>query len=291
MTALSLRSISRRSTALLAAFLAAFATLFWPTFAWMAERFDAPDSFYSHGWLIPLVGGWLIWQRRQALERCTIRPSLAGLALLVPAVLVHVAATRWQLHVMSGAAMLAAVWGLVWTVWGRDVVRILRVPLLFLAFMVPLPGVLLIAVSFQLKMAAASLATHLLMAVGLAAQQAGSTIHLPGVSIVVDETCSGLRSLISLLALATLWAALMPRPVARWQQAALIMASVPIALLANMVRILVLTLVALLHGAAAAKGFIHVGSGIVVFGVALVLLAWCDWLIRRVRLPRSAGRT
>ena len=75
-----------------------FVTLFLPTFHWMAERFRAADSFYSHGWLIPIASAWLSWQRRAALRACPIRPSSWGLALLVPAVVLHVVATWGRMH-------------------------------------------------------------------------------------------------------------------------------------------------------------------------------------------------
>lgn len=250
----------------------AWVALFWPTLGWMAERFDAHDSFYSHGWLVPVAAAWLIWQRRLTLGRLVWQPSAAGLALLVPAVLLNAAAAWLQLHVVSGLAMLAAVWGLVWTFAGWPITWRLRMPLLFLLFMVPLPGVLLIAASFYMKLFAAALATPLVNLLGVPAIQAGSTIHLAHTSVIVDDTCSGLRSLISLLALATLWTALLPTRTPRWQKLLIVAAAAPIALLANMVRILLLIMIAAIYGPQAADGFIHYGAGITVFGVALALL-------------------
>ncbi len=286
---LAVQRLSLRQAAAALAFLAAFAVLFWPTFCWMAERFDALDSFYSHGWLVPLASAWLLWQRREALRRITPHPSYSGLGLLVLSVTIHVLATWWRVHWLSGFAMLGSIWGLVWTLWGRDVLRTVRVPMLFLLFMVPLPGVLLIAASFHLKMIAASLATRLLPFLGIAAHQVGSTIQVPGVSVIIDDTCSGLRSLISLIALSAFWTAIMPRALKRWQQGLIIAASIPIALAANMVRILVLVLLAVLCGPQVAGGFIHFGSGIVVFGVALASLAWISQVLLRLPAPDAAA--
>jgi exosortase len=260
-------------------FLAVFILLFWPTFVWMAERFDAPDSFYSHGWLIPVACAWLIWQRRTVLQRISRRASYWGLTLLIPAVAVHVLASWWDIGFVSGFAMLAAVWGLVWTAWGWPTLWALKFPLLFLLFMVPLPGVLLIAISFKMKLFAATLASHLITFIGIPAQQAGSTIHVPGVSVIVDDTCSGLRSLISLIALATLWTSLLPRASTRWQKLAMVAASIPIALVANMSRVVVLVLLAAIYGPQIADSFIHYGSGLVVFGIAIAALAWMSNLL------------
>ncbi|MBI4342940.1 MAG: exosortase/archaeosortase family protein [Candidatus Omnitrophica bacterium] len=255
-------------------FAAVFALLFWPTFVWMAQRFDAADSFYSHGWLIPFASGWLIWQRRERLGRCGVRPSYWGLALLIPSLLVHTVATWWQIGFASGLAMVGAVYGLVWTVWGWGVLWALRFPMLFLLFMVPLPGILLLSISFKMKLLAATLATHVLHLIGMPATQAGSTIHVPGISVIVDDTCSGLRSLITLIALSTLWTALMPPQARRWHKLTVVAASIPIALMANMVRIITLVLLSAIYGPKIAESFIHYGSGIVVFGVALAALGW-----------------
>ena len=271
-------TLSRRMAGyalLIIPFLVAFGILFWPTFTWMAERFDAHDSFYSHGWLIPFASSWLVWQRRVRLSQLPSRAgSFWGLALLIPAVIVHVFASWWGVHFVSGFAMIAAVWGLVWTAWGPGVLWAIRFPLLFLLFMVPLPGVLLIAISFKMKLAAAWLASSGLTLLGLPTHQAGSTIQVPGISVVVDDTCSGLRSLISLIALSTLWTSLMPPEAKRWQKLFIVAASIPIALAANMMRIVVLVLLSAIYGPSIAESFIHYGSGIVVFGIALIVLAW-----------------
>jgi exosortase len=267
-----------------AAFAGAGVAAFWPTLGWMAERFEAHDSYYSHGWLIPLASAWLLWQRRDALQHAPRASSWAGLGLLLPALALHIVATWLDVHIASGLALWAALWGLVWTLWGRAVLRIAALPLVFLWFMIPLPGVLLIAASFTMKLWAAAAATQILKLLGLAATQAGSMISVPGITVIVDDVCSGLRSLISLLALAVLWTALMP---ARHlgQRAVVILAAVPIALVANIVRIVILVLIAAVYGAKAAEGFIHYGSGMVVFLVALAVLAWLTHLLTRKALP------
>ena len=278
MNAIELLSASRQRLAILAAF-AAFLALFWPTFGWMAERFNAPDSFYSHGWLVPLAGAWLVWQRRPTFSRLTLRPAYGGLLLLVPAVLLHLLAVWSRLHAVSGLMAVAAVAGLVWTCWGREALTALRFPIAFLLFMVPLPGILLIGVSFHLKLAAASLATGALRLVGIHAAQEGSIIRLSQLTMLVDDTCSGLRSLLSLVALTTLWTSWLPAQTERWRKLAVVAAAIPISLAANMVRIMILTVIALVWGRAAAEGFLHYGSGIVVFGIALAALAWLGRLL------------
>ena len=274
--------LSPRRLLVVAGFTLAFALVFWPVFMWMAERFNTHDSFYSHGWLVPVASAWLIWQRRERLRTTARQPSGWGLALLIPSLLVHGLANWLDLHVLSGLAMLGALWGLVWTCGGWRTLWNLRAPMLFLLFMVPLPSILLLAISFKMKLMAAWLAAKLVSFVGIPVTQAGSTLHLSGgLSVVVDDTCSGLRSLISLLALSTLWTSLMPPASARWKKLLLTASSMPIALIANMVRIVSLVILCAIYGPQVAAGFIHYGSGIVVFGVAILALAWLSRMLTR----------
>ena len=259
---------------------ALFLLLFWPTWVVMAEQFAAPNSLYSHGWLIPLASAWLVWQRRERLARCPIRPSYRGLALLLPALLLHLVAMWWRVQVVSSVAVLGVLAGVIWTFWGRQVLWAVRMPVVFLLFMIPLPSFFLAEISFKMKLLAAGLATHLVQGLGIAAQQAGSVIRVPGMSIIIDEMCSGLRSLISLLALAALWTSLMPSS-SWWKKLAVLMAAFPIAVVANMVRILLVVWMAIAWGAEAATGFLHHGSGLVVFGVALAALVWLHRVFTR----------
>ncbi len=250
-----------------------FVTLFWPTWGWMAERFDASDSFYGHGWLVPFVSGWLVWQRRETLKRCPCPSTWAAVAPLAVAVLVHMVAWRLRIGFVSGFAMIAVLALLIYANFGSQALRILRLPLVFLMFMVPVPGVLLIAVSFKMKLWAATLATHIIHWIGISAVQEGSTIQVPGVKIIVDDVCSGLRSLISLAAISFLWASQLPPATRMGSRLVLVVGSMPIALVTNMVRILLLIFIATVYGAQAAKGFIHFWSGIVVYGLAVLILA------------------
>jgi len=280
MNALSLR-LNLRQIVWVIAFLAVLAFLFWPTFLWMVERFQAHDSYYSHGWLVPPASAWLVWQRRESLQQLNKGADYWGLCLMVPCVALHLMAAWLQINFVSGFSLLGVVAGLVWILWGKEVLWHLRMPLAFLIFMIPLPGDWLINISFNMKLFAAAMATQLLNLMRIPALQEGSTIHVPGLSVIVDDTCSGLRSLISLVALAALWSALLPAKTLRRQKALIMVAAVPIALVANMVRILILVLLGAMYGSEAADSFIHYGSGIVVFGVALLILAWLSHGVQR----------
>lgn len=247
--------------------------LFFPTFVWMQERFSAYDSFYQHGWVIPAACIWLIWSRRDRLQSLTPQADLRGLFLLVPALFLHFAALRLQIGFVSGFAFVLAIWGIAWTCLGWEYLSRQRFAALFLLFMVPVPAILLITASFHMKLLAATLASQVLNFIGMDAVRAGSTIHVPGISVVVDDTCSGLRSLITLITLAIFWLALLPRGTAAVKKWIIVAAAVPIALFANIVRILVLVILSAVYGPKVGDSFIHMGSGLVVFVIAFIALA------------------
>lgn len=250
----------------------AVAVLYWPTFVWMAQRFLEPGTSYSHGFLVPVVSGYLVWQRRQALSALPYVPSRWALPGLIGSVVLHVLATWWQVHFLSGFSLIGAVWSVTAYLWGARVARAVAFPVLFFLFMVPLPSVWLIHASFRLKLIAAELATTIVGWMGVPAVREGSAVQLPNCRIIVDDTCSGLRSLIALIALAavlTQWLSIRT-PIRR---AVLIAAAVPIAVAANWLRVTAALLVGFAYGAQAAGGRFHDLSGIGVFLVALAGLA------------------
>ncbi len=259
---------------------AAFSALYWPTFAWMSERFQEPGTSYSHGFLVPFVSGYIVWQRRQVLRSMPFAPAPWALPGLLASVMIHVVSTIWQLHFVSGFSFITAVWSVIGYFWGSRVARGVAFPMLFMIFMVPLPSVWLIHASFRLKMAAAQLATTVVQWMGVPAVREGSAVQLPNCRILVDDTCSGLRSLISLIALATVMTQWFPiQTMAR--RSMLIASAVPMAVAANWLRVTMAILVGFVYGAKVAGGVYHDASGIVAFIVAFIGLAGiARWLSR-----------
>ena len=138
--------------------LALLVVMFWWTGGCMIRRFDHAGGDYSHGWLVPFVAGFLLWRKRAALAACPKRAYLPGLFLLVPALLTQLAATLLQVGFLSGLALLGVIAGLVLTLLGPQFFRTLF-PLVFLAFMVPIPEMVIDTISFRLKLLLAGVAT------------------------------------------------------------------------------------------------------------------------------------
>lgn len=248
--------------------------IYWPTFIWMKARFLEPESYYSHGFLVPFVFLFLIWQKRHALKETPVAPQNIGLVLLIFSLLIHLIALRWKINFISGFSIITTLAGLSLCLFGRRVTYKILFPLCFLVFMTPLPQVLIIHISFKMKILATQMAAFLINIMGIPAMRAGSIVNLPNTSLIVGSPCSGLRSLISLTALGAIYAYLTDLSLLR--KLTLFLTSIPLALISNVIRIVLLLLVAFIYGAEAATGKFHDFSGFLVFIVALVglMIVW-----------------
>jgi EpsI family protein len=265
------------ATALLAALaLALLGVAYAPTFVWMWERWEDAHGYYGHGPVVVAVVAWLVWRDRARLVPAPgTSGTRAGLALLSVGGLLHVVSAALEnVHFLSGGSLLLVLAGAAHLLGGRAFARKLAFPIAFLSFAVPLPMLAVAKLSLELKLLAARLAIGALSVAGLPAVREGSIVHLAAGDVTVDDVCSGMRSLVSLLALGALVAGLEPArgPRRFLVLGALLGLSVPIAIVANSVRIAFLCGIVEARGPAILDTWVHDASGFVVFGVALALL-------------------
>lgn len=254
--------------------------IFFPTIVSMGEKFLKEDSYYSHGFLVPLVSAYLIWRKRETLRKLLPHraSSKSGLAMLVGGLLLHLASVGLRVNVGSYLSLLIVIGGLVWYILGKEITRQLLFPIAFLVFMIPLPSVVLINMSFRMKIFASHIASFLVNKMGVSTSRAGSTIYLPHTSLTVGDPCSGLRSLISLLALGALFTQFMCGSAVR--KITLFLTAIPIALGSNVLRIMLLLLVTHVYGENVALGFFHDLSGVLVFVFAFAGLALANHMLK-----------
>jgi exosortase len=246
---------------------ALLALLAYPTLAWLPRSWLS-NPYYSHGFLVPPLAAFLAWtQWRRVAAEPRRGDTWSGIALTVAALALVVWAVRWQSHPLVAAGMLALVAGILLYLEGWARLRHWLFPLLFLAFMIPLPFVDL--ASPWMESFTARWATELAGLVGISALQQGGEITLPNTAIVVGAPCSGLRSLVTMLTVASLWVYLVEgKPLVK---ALLVLAALPLVALANVLRIAILLVVAVLAGEEAALGYYHDWSSPVLFLLALGL--------------------
>ena len=241
-----------------------------------------------HGPLVALGAAWLFWRHRAGILRAPARVNdTLGLPLLLLGVVAYVIGRSQEiplLEVGSQVPVLAAV--LVLTR-GTGALRAAAFPLLFLAFMVPLPGILVNAVTGALKEWVSLAVEEILFRAGLPVARSGVVLTLGQYQLLMADACSGLHSMITLGALGLLFLHLMGRA-SPLHNGLLIAANVPIAFLANVVRVLALALATYYLGERAAQGLVHDLAGVLLFVVALAAMFAVDALLCRT-LPRRAA--
>lgn len=237
----------------------------------MIDRWSAKDTYYSHGFLIPFISIFITWFKRNELMKLKINPSRLGWIFFLSSLLVHLVSVRFRVSFVSGFSLLVVIAGLVLLSLGKDYLRQLMFPVAFLAFMVPLPMVLIANFSFRLKIFAAQVSTFIIRRLGVPAIREGSMIKTAHSQIMVEDPCSGIRSLIALIALGALMAYF--SNLSKAKKAILFISSIPIAIATNIIRITSLSLVSEMYGDKFATGTFHNIMGVLVFVFAFVGLA------------------
>ena len=242
--------------------------IYSPTIWWMVDRWNAKDSYYSHGFLVPFVSLYVLWAKREKLLSIRPKPAAIGLWLLIAGLVIHVISALLRVYFTSAFSSLLVISGLVLYFSGREMFKETLFSILFLIFMIPLPLIAIVGITFKMKMFAAVWANKIVNALGVKAVLDGSIIKMRTTHVIVEDVCSGLRSLISLLALGTIIAYL--SKLVRWKKIIVFFAAGAMAVIANIVRIVFMALTSEIYGAKFTEGFLHTLSGLIVFVVAFV---------------------
>jgi len=239
---------------------------------WMYVRFMGGDSYYSHGFIIPFVSGFLIWQKRKELKKQRIEISGWGLLLITIAVLIHILGTILYVFSVSGFSIVFLIFGFSLFLLGKTITRKILFPLIFLIFMFPLPQAFISVISFPMKMLVAKVGADIVTFLGISVYREGFHITIPAGSLLVGNPCSGLRSLIAFLALGSVLAYLSSMPNIR--KCLLFFLAIPIAILSNIIRVPILILLSHIWGieAGSPESFWHDASGVFVFILGLLML-------------------
>lgn len=243
-------------------------------FDWM----DDPN--YSHGLLVPFISVYFAWQQRQQLEKLEIKPANSGLLLIVFALLVLFAGVAAQEYFSKRSSFVFLLAGIVLFQFGWQWLKSLALPIGFLFFMIPLPYIVYDAMAFPLKLFVAKFSVISLKLMGVVVWREGNIIMFPQTVLEVADACSGLRSLMSLLALGVALAVFSQNKLSR--RALLVLLTIPIAILTNMIRVIGTGFLAQYYGAAAAEGFFHEFAGMGVFVLAMVMLFVCSGVLRKI---------
>lgn len=249
------------------------------------------DPNYSHGFLIPFAIAFFLWHKRQRLAALPRQPALLGVALIVYSQAQYLLGVLGAELFLQRTSFLFLAAGVVALLWGWAHLRAVSFEFVLALVAIPLPAIVFNEIAFPLQLIASQWAAALLTLTGVPVFRQGNVLQLPFRALDVAEACSGIRSLFSLLALALMVAYFLP--VRRWVKWVFVFSAVPIALVANAIRIAVTGLLGQYVGQEYATGFFHEFSGWVIFLIAFVLLLGEAALLQRWSRPGrlAAGST
>ncbi len=239
---------------------------------------------YSHGPLIPLTSAALIWLRRHDLAKAGAHPAARGIAVLALGCTMQVLGIRADLFALEGWSLIVVLYGLSLTFLGVPATRVLAFPIGYLVFMLTFPPILMNQISYALKEITVQLSTRAAEALGVTLQRSGMTLYLGSGELRMENPCSGLRSLLALLATGAVFAYVQPG--GWWRKAIILFSAVPIAMIGNAVRITLVIVVGHYVGVKEAAGQFHDLSGYVIYLVALIGLMG----VRALLTPRPRAK-
>jgi exosortase D (VPLPA-CTERM-specific) len=253
--------------------------LFWDGLLVMGMGWvDTPE--YSYCLLIPPIAAFLIWQQKDRLERMPFEGSWWGVGLVLLGGGLLVLGQLATIYVLVQYAYLVTLYGLALSFTGRRAFRLLAVPMLILAFMIPLPSFLFYNLSNKLQLVSSALGVWFMRLLGISVFVEGNVIDLGGYQLQVAEACDGLRYLFPLMTLAFLIAYFYKG--AWWKRMVLFLSSVPITVIMNSWRIGTIGVMVEHWGIGMAEGFLHEFQGWMVFMLSTAVLIGEMMLLNRI---------
>jgi len=244
------------------------------------------DANWSHGFVIPLFSLFLLYSRRYELLSVRRRACILGLPLMILGILAQILAYHpignyW----LCQLAMVFVLLSLVLYLGGPAVIRLTWLPILYLILAMPIPDTLYGQIALPLQNFAASGATAILALCGVGIEVTASHLTVTTISgqvrtLDVVEACSGVRSLMAYVALGVAWAYLENRPL--WQRLTLVAATVPVAVLCNVLRVTVTCTMFVIDRPELGQKFMHEFTGMLMLVPALALFALLSWMLKNL---------
>lgn len=262
------------------------AILYFPTYWDLAQTLWQTEE-NGHGPIILAVTIWLLWRERAAfVVAAESTAPVAGWSLLAFGLLLYALGRSQDIQIFEVGSQMPVLVGAILALRGWPGLRANWFPLFFLAFMVPLPGIVVDTLTLPLKHSVSQIAEALLYAASYPIARSGVVITIGQYQLLVADACSGLNSIFSLGALGFLYLYLLPTP-RWWRNAVLLVAVVPIAFVANVVRTISLILITYHVGDEAGQGFLHGFAGLLLFVVALFLVFALDRALGFLTRPNT----
>ena len=236
---------------------------------------------YSHGYFIPFLTLYFIYCMRDELKKIAIKPCNIGLLMILAGLGQLIVGKIGSEFFLQRTSLIVTLLGITLFLLGWQYFKMLFLPLAYLIFMIPLPAIIWNKIAFPMQLFSSYLTEQVVSSLGIPIYREGNVMHLAQTTLEVVAACSGLRSLVTMFALSGALALL--STLSAKKKIILFFAAAPIAIFANIVRLTATALMATEIGAAAAQGFLHEFSGIVVFVLGMALLIAVSWLLGKAK--------
>jgi exosortase len=241
--------------------------MYAPVFASLARQWWN-DPNYGHGFFVPVFAGYILWSERARWRALPFRPNNFGFAIMLFAIGLRILGMLGAELFMTRLSLLILLSGLVMFLAGSEVLRSISFPIGYLLFMIPLPAIVYYQMTLPLQLWASRLAATGLVALGIHTVRQGNLLFLPNCTLNVVEACSGIRSLLSLLAAVVAYGYLAEASV--WKRIALAAASIPIAIAINGLRLVATGALSYFFGPSVDSGMVHLALGLCSFTLAFL---------------------
>ena len=276
------RSYSRRTLILmLTGAVIALAFLYWNVVIELV-RIWSTDDYSSHGFLIPPIAAFLAWERRDRFRTTPIRPSLAGLVLVIASIL---ALAPGVPLFFTRVSLVGAIASVVLMFFGWSRLRTVTFPLAILLLMIPLPAPVFERIELPLRTATSVLSEVFIRAAGVPIVREGNLLTWSNIVLEVARECSGIRSTIALVTIGLVFGYV---PESRsWSRFAVAALTVPVVIVTNSIRVAATAISTHYYGPAAARGFVHDLYGWLAFAAAFAIML----LLHRLLFRAAPART
>ena len=272
----------------LALFAILVAVCYAPVLASLANNWYT-DSDMGHGFFVPLIAAYIVWQRKDELLAMKPRPSWWGVPLVAWGGAQVILGTLGVELFTERVAFVFTLIGLVLTLGGMEILKKVAFPLFLLFFMIPIPAIIYNKITFPLQILASQLADSALSVLGIPVLREGNILELPNQRLSVVEACSGIRSLLSLTFLSLVYGFFFEKR--GWVRVLLFLSTIPIAIVANGSRVAITGILTQINPVLA-EGFFHESTGWVIFmlalGIMVVLHRITGWALGKMEAKHAA---
>ena len=263
--------------------LGALLLVYWQVLSGLVNAWNTDDN-YSHGFFIVPLAAYFAWERRAAFVAAPLRPAGSGLLIVAGSLALLVAGLLGAELFLSRVSIIGALAGSILFLFGWRRMRVMLFPLAFLLLMVPLPAIIFNKIAFPLQLLASHVGEASINAMHIPILREGNVLILANATLEVAEACSGIRSLVSLFTLGIVFGYFVDRR--PWVRAVIALSAIPVAILANGLRVASAGLAAHQFGTAGVEGLFHDFSGWVVFVLAFLMMIGLQRLLHKFFPPR-----